>query len=82
MDHVPAGSALHRGQRVLLPQHLLHPADQAAGAARQRAHQLPEGGAGLLRARPALRPPVARHFLQVQIFFIHSTGFRPPKIYV
>ena len=66
VDHVPAGSALHRGQRVLLPQHLLHPADEAASAARQRAHQLPEGGAGLLRPRPSLRPPVARHFLQVQ----------------
>ena len=41
VDHVPAGSALHRGQRVFLPQHLLHPADEAASAARQRAHQLP-----------------------------------------
>ncbi len=38
--HLPRRSDVHPGQLLLLPEHLPHPGDQAAGAALQRARPL------------------------------------------
>ena len=67
VDHLPAGPPLYRRKYFLLPQHFLHSHDEAEIPPRQRADQLQEGGAGLLRPRPSVWPPVAHHLLQVRV---------------